>query len=146
MLRATTLGTLLALTASLGVVTAPAGAAPSDPGTAKQPTYQPWGSTDAPDRVLRKGCRNYRYAYTVTPPTDDWAAEFWRTDPRGRALASGAVDVDSDPARGTRVFRFCRASTTTGRFTIRMKVTYLDGYDLESGHVKPSHFRLRKPA
>ena len=151
MLSSTTLGALVALTLGLGVVSALPGSAlavpaPAERTAASRPTCHPWGSTHAPDRVLRRGCHDYRYTYTVNPPTDDWAAELFLIDPVGRRIASGAIDVDSDPDHGVNVFRFCRPSTSPGRFKIRMKVTYLDGYDLSDGYVKPSYFRLRRSA
>ena len=40
---------------------------------APSPAHRPasYGSTTAPDGVLRSGCRQYAYRYTLTTPTGD---------------------------------------------------------------------------
>jgi hypothetical protein len=134
MLRRTTLG---ALTVLVMLVTLLAGAASAGG------TY--WGSTGAPDRVLRHGCHHYRYHYLVRPHGHDWAAETFLVDPRGDGLASGLFDPDSDPKRGHGNFIICKASTRPGIFTIRMKVSIFKGPDPTVHWVKKSHFRLRRP-
>lgn len=113
--------------------TTPAGAA-----------YQSWGSTSAEHQKLRRGCRHYPYSYRVHPPVDDWAAELFLVGPHGGKVASAAFDRYSDPAVGRARWRICRASVAAGRFTIKMKVTYVDGYDLHEGWVHPSYFRLTR--
>lgn len=104
-----------------------------------------WGSTGAPDRVLRSGCHHYRYHYRVRPHGHDWAAETFLVDPRGDGLASGAFDPDADPKRGHGHFTICRASTRPGVFTIRMKVSIYKGTMPEVHWAKKSYFRLRRP-
>jgi hypothetical protein len=106
--------------------------------------HQPWGSTSAENQKLRKGCRYYPYTYRVTPPVDDWVAELFLVGPRGGRVASAAFDRFSDPAVGRARWRICRPSVVPGRFKIKMKVTYLDGYDLHEGWVAPSYFRLSR--
>jgi hypothetical protein len=102
-----------------------------------------WGSTGAPDRVLRPGCHNYGYHYKVRPHGHDWSAETFLVDPTGEGLASGALDPDSDPRRGRSHFRICRPSTQAGRFTIRMKVSIYNGPNPRQHWVKRSYFHLR---
>ena len=109
-------------------------------------TYYPWGSTASADHVLRKGCHNYRYRYSVTPPTDEWAAEIFVANRRGEPLASAAVDSAVDPARGSLRMRICRASTFYGRHTIKMKVTWQQHRATTAGFVTPSTFRFKRPA
>lgn len=106
--------------------------------------HRDWGRTSAKDGALRFGCHFYKYRYVIDPPTNDWAAETFLVDPTGDKLASGALDTDSDPATGRAHFRFCSPSTIPGKFTIKMKITYNDGFDINHGWVKPSTFRLRR--
>lgn len=131
----------LALTAGLLV----AGGAP----TAQAATGVPgkpatWGSTKAPNQVLRRGCAPYRYRYTVTAPTDEWAAEIFLVGPRGKGIASAAFDAGANRARSKAVFRLCAPSLRVGRYTIRMKITWQDGFDQSAGFVRPSTFRLTR--
>jgi hypothetical protein len=146
MLR-TPLLALLGMVLGLGVLSVPA---PAAAGPAERATvgYEPtWGSTRAPDQALRRGCRNYRFAYRVTPPGPEWTAEVRVVSPRGRAVASRTFLSESDPAAAVRRFRVCRPTVAPGRFTLEMLVTsYEDRFDDGSAaHVKPSHFRLRRP-
>ncbi|WP_121258561.1 hypothetical protein [Nocardioides ferulae] len=108
--------------------------------------HKDWGHTRAPDGTLKRGCNYYPYRYVVDPPRDDWQIETFLVDPRGRRLGSGTFDSDSEANRGKARWRLCRASTSPGRFKIRMKVTWyeVDG-EPHTGWVKPSYFRLRKP-
>lgn len=98
------------------------------------------------DGVLRPSCHNYKYHYKVTPPKPNWSLETFLVDPRGETIASGALDSAIDPKRGTARFRFCRYNTTHGRFKLRGKLTYDDGYDQFVKWVKPGYFRLHKPS
>lgn len=143
MLRSATLGTLTALVMTVGGVgvSQAASAAPAADTTGAAS----WGSTKAPDQVLRKGCRNYRFAYKITTPNDEWQAEMFISDRKGRAVASVLADAGSQPRQDVTTFRTCRASTTPGRFKIRMRVTYIEGYEKHVGFVKPSYFRLVNP-
>lgn len=143
MLRSATLGTLTALLMTVGGVSA-TDATSSTSVAARTTGAQAWGSTKAPDQVLRKGCRNYRLSYRITTPNDEWQAEMFVTDPRGRAIASVLVDAGSNPRKDIRTFRTCRASTTYGRFKLRMRVTYTVGYEKHVGFVKPTFFRLTR--
>jgi hypothetical protein len=104
--------------------------------------YQPWGGTSANNQELKPSCDYYHYRYRIDPPTDDWAAELFLIGPEGGKITSAAFDVDSDPAVGRARWRLCRASIMAGRYKIRMKITWLDGYDLHEGFVQPSYFRL----
>ena len=55
-------------------------------------------------------------------------------------MSSGALLADSDPSPGKAKFRLCRPSLVAGKYKIRMKITYKDGYDNYEGYVKPSYF------
>jgi hypothetical protein len=128
---------LALLTAILGGTLVVAG-----PSAAQAASY---GHTGAPDRILRDGCHNYRYHYRVKPPTNDWVLETFLVDPRGKKIASGAFISDSDPKRGHGRFRFCRYSTRAGRFTIKAKLSWYNGYAEHKAWLDPSHFRLSRP-
>ena len=104
-----------------------------------------YGHTGAPDRVLRDGCHGYRYHYRVRPPTNDWVLETFLVDPRGDKIASGAFISDSDSKRGHGKFRFCRYNTRPGRFTIKAKLTWYNGYAEHKAWLRKSHFRLYRP-
>ncbi len=142
MLRSTTLGVLTALIMTWGGLspaTATSGPAARETGAAS------WGSTKAPDQVLRKGCRSYRFSYRITTPNNEWQAEMFITDPRGRAVGSVLADAGSDPRANVRTFRMCRPVTSPGRFKLRMRVSYNEGYVKHTGFVKPTFFRISRP-
>jgi hypothetical protein len=112
--------------------------------SAAQADYEPWGATSAANQVLKPSCAHYVYRYRVQPPVNDWAAELFLIGPEGGKIASAALDVNSDPAVGREHWRLCRPSLMPGRYQIRMKITWLDGYDKYEGFVKPSYFRLQR--
>jgi hypothetical protein len=134
MLRRVIAGTSAGLLLAVGLV---------GPSTA-QAEFEPWGSTSAPDQFLKPSCASYAYHYRIDPPIDDWAAELFLSGPNGVKIASAALDIDSDAAAGKLHWRLCRASLKPGRYKIRMRVTWLDGYEKHEGYVKPSYFRLRQ--
>lgn len=111
-----------------------------------------YGRTWRKDGTLRQGCHGYRFAYRVRPAAvldgadDDWAAEFFLVDPRGRGLGTVAKDSDIDPRRGSARFRVCRETTRPGRFRIRGKLSVYDDGILEGEvWIKVGRFRLRRP-
>ena len=108
--------------------------------------YHPeWGSTSAPDGVLKKkGCKRYSYSYAVTPPEGEWSLELFFTGPRGRQVWS-ATFYGTDPQAATETMRLCRTGTRPGRYTITALVSSFDGPDYVEGWLPPSHFRLHKP-
>ena len=103
-----------------------------------------YGRVWARDRALRDGCHNYGYHYRVRPPTSDWALETFLRDRRGRSVASDALLAPHDKKRGRSVFRFCRYNTVPGRFTIRGKLTWKNGWDTHEKWIKRGHFRLHR--
>lgn len=148
MLRTAILGTLsliLGLTLGLGALTPPSMGAAGAEATEPTARYKQWGMTRAPDQVLRKGCRYYKYRYAVNPPSDDWTAEVFLVDPDGDTLTSAVMAPESDPATATRYWRICRASTRPGRFKMRMKIVWYDNFDSHVGWVEPGYFRLIRP-
>lgn len=99
-------------------------------------------------RVLRKGCHNYSYTYTVKPPSSAgtaWSLETFLIGPRGGHLASDVILGGADGKHGTKVWRICKSSTVPGKFTINAKLTYNIDPDQYSGWIATRHFRLTKP-
>lgn len=120
--------------------------------TTAKPTAAQWrqmGSTSSKwKRVLRAGCHNYTYNFTVKPPASagtEWSLETFLIGPRGGHLASDVILGGADAKHGQKVWRLCKSSTVPGRFTISSKLTYNESPDQFHGWVKPSHFRLTKP-
>jgi hypothetical protein len=106
----------------------------------------PLGTVSAHNQVLKNGCHGYPFSYRVTPPphTTTWSAEMFLIGPRGGKVGSAAFLSPADPTKGRSVFRMCRASMIPGKYTIRMKVTYIDIYDVHTETVKPTTFRITR--
>jgi len=149
MTRSRTLALLVA--GLLLALVAPASAAadwpfgPSEPDNGSDPDRPAtWGRTASADHQLRKGCQRYQYRYRVTAPSEDWMAEVFLVDPRGRGVGSRSFHTPEDAARGTRTWKLCRASVVPGRYTIRMKITWADSYEQHRGWARPTHFRMTR--
>ena len=134
--RPTVLGLLVALCS--GLLLLPVSALPAQ----AAPDAQRFGSTAAPHQVLRGGCRVYRYRYRVDPPTNDWMAEIFLVGPGRIGLAHTTLTSEAVRPRGRRVWRLCSPSLSTGRYVMKMKITYLDGYDEKVVRGRSSRFRL----
>ncbi len=105
-----------------------------------------YARTWAADQPLRPGCRKVRYRYEVDPPTDQaWGLETFLIGPRGKRIASGALSNTADRKKGRDTFDVCRTSTRPGKFRIRAKLTYYDGWTSHDGWADPTRFRLRRP-
>jgi hypothetical protein len=125
-----------------GVVTVAGLVVPGLPGaTAGKADH---GRVWARDRALRDGCHHYGYHYRVRPPTSSWALETFLRDRRGRSVASDALLAPHDGKRGRSAFRLCRYNTVPGRFTIRAKLTWQDGWDSHATWIAPGRFRMHR--
>ncbi len=104
------------------------------------------GITRAPDQVLHAGCHGYSYTYRITPPanTSTWSADLFLIGPKGGKVGSAYLLSPADPASGKRVWRLCRASIVPGKYTIKMRVTSIDIYDLTTTWVQPTTFRISR--
>ena len=103
-----------------------------------------YGRAWARDRALRDGCHDYAYHYRVKPPTSDWALETFLRDRRGKTIASDALIAPHDKLKARSTFRFCRYNTVPGRFKIRGKLTWKNGWDTHEKWIEPGHFRLHR--
>jgi hypothetical protein len=115
-------------------------------GAAPAGAADPLGTATARNQVLRPGCYAYPFTYRVTPPryTTTWSAEIFLIGPRGGKVGSAAFLSPADARSGTSAWRLCRASTIAGKYTMRMKVTFIDSYDLHTASVRPTTFRLSR--
>lgn len=102
------------------------------------------GTTSMPNQVLRRGCRDYVYSYSVTAATGDWELDTFLVDPDGRLVSSGVFMSDSEPAAGSSAFGLCRSVTRYGRFTITGTLTVFDGWDQTVSDITPSHVWLHR--
>jgi hypothetical protein len=103
-----------------------------------------YGHTKSRDRELRDGCHNYRYAFVVKAPTNEWTLETFLVDPTGEFVSAGALTSESEADRDHARFRLCHYTTRPGRFTIKAKLSWYDGSEEHIVRFKPSHFRLSR--
>jgi hypothetical protein len=138
MLR-TLLSALTVALFSLGIAVGPAVAAPDEE------VHPEWGSTSAPDAVLKPGCKPYTYSYEVRPPIDGyWSLELFFKGPQGKRVGSAYFVYGTDPLADTTTLRLCRQTTRVGRFSIRAYLSVESGSDSVSGWLPTSHFRLHR--
>jgi hypothetical protein len=115
----------------------------SSPATAQTETVT-WGKTSAPDQRFRKGCHHYKYRYRIDPPSQDWMLETFLRGPGGKQLASDGFLAGNDPESQRTTFEVCGATTRPGRFTIRAKVTYRDGFEEHVVKLRKTRFRIMR--
>lgn len=101
------------------------------------------GALDAPDGRLRRGCKDYRYAYSVTTESDDWTFDITMQDRRGKGVNSQSLLGPNDDAAGVLTHRLCRWATVAGRFTLSGVLVSYDG-DRETSVTVTETFRLRR--
>jgi len=109
-------------------------------------SVDPLGTATARNQVLHRGCHSYPFKYRVSPPpyTSTWSAEIFLIGPSGRKVASAAFLSPADPTTGKSAWRLCRAALVAGKYKMRMRVTVIDIYDLDTSWVKPTTFRLTR--
>ena len=113
---------------------------PTEP---EPPEYQVSGSTAASDGTLRRGCRPYRYSYTVSTPHHDWTLETSVLDRRGKSVHAGVLFGSSAAKTGEQVYEMCRWATTPGAFTITGRLISYDGERRTEAQLAESRFVLR---
>lgn len=118
--------------------------APAEPAVAAEEVHPEWGSTSAPDAVLKRGCKNYTYSYQVTPPEGQWSLELFFKGPRGKRVASAYFLEGGDPEADTEALQLCKTTTRPGRYTIKafMSVQHLG--ETTEGWLPDTYFRLHK--
>ena len=101
------------------------------------------GTLDAPDGRLKRGCKDYAYAYAVTVPSDDWTFDITLQDRRGKGVNAQSQLGPNDDESGVLSYRLCRWATVPGRFTLRGVLVSYDGDSATNVEVT-EHFRLRR--
>ena len=120
---------------------------PTGPTTEAQPTAQAVelsGVLDAPDGRLKRGCKDYAYAYSVTTPTEDWTFDMTMQDRNGKGVNAQSLIGPNDPTSGVLPFRLCRWATTPGLFTLKGVLVSYNGYTEETSVTVTETFRLRR--
>ena len=102
------------------------------------------GVLDAADGRLKRGCKDYAYAYSVRTPTEDWTLDITMQDRNGKGVNAQSLIGPNDPGSGVLPFRLCRWGTTPGRFTLKGVLTSYDGYGGETSVTLTETFRLRR--
>lgn len=107
------------------------------------PQVEVSGALDAPDGRLKRGCKDYRYAYSVTTESDDWTFDITMQDRRGKGVNSQSLLGPHDAGTGVLTYRLCRWATVAGRFTLSGVLVSYDG-DRETSAAATETFLLRR--
>ena len=107
---------------------------------------EPVGVATARNQVLRQGCHAYPFTYRVNPPpyTSTWSAEVLLIGPRGGKLGSAYFLSPADTTTGKWSWRLCRTSLVPGTYTMKMRVTSIDIYDLTTSATTATTFRITR--
>lgn len=142
------LSTLLATTAlsvtSLLPLPLPLPTGPGDEPTAQTDPVVLSGALSAPDGRLKRGCRDYAYAYAVTTESEDWTFDITMQDRDGRGVNAQSLIGPNDAESGVLTYRLCRWATTPGRFTLTGVLTSYEGTTSETSVQVTDTFRLRR--
>ena len=101
------------------------------------------GELDAADGRLRRGCKDYAYAYAVDTPSEDWTFDITLQDRNGKGVNAQSLIGPNDAARGVVTYRLCRWATVPGRFTLMGVLVSYEGSRETTVQVTES-FRLRR--
>ena len=142
------LSTLLATTAlsvtSLLPLPLPLPTGPGDEPTAQTDPVVLSGALSAPDGRLKRGCKDYAYAYAVTTESEDWTFDITMQDRDGRGVNAQSLIGPNDAESGVLTYRLCRWATTPGRFTLTGVLTSYEGTTSETSVQVTDTFRLRR--
>jgi hypothetical protein len=107
---------------------------------------EPLGTASARNQVAHQGCHRYPFSYRVNPPpyTSTWSTEIFLIGPRGGKVGSAYFLSAADPASGKSAWGLCRSAMVPGKYTMRMKVTTIDIYDVHTSWVQPTTFRISR--
>jgi hypothetical protein len=138
--------TALALSGLLPLPLPIPGLPTTDPTTEPAPAQQVVvsGALDAPDGRLKKGCKDYAYAYSVSSESEDWTFDITMQDRTGKGVNAQSLIGPNDPQVGTLSFRLCRWATKPGKFTLTGVLTAYEGYSDETTVPVTDAFTLRK--
>ena len=102
------------------------------------------GALDAPDGRLKRGCKDYAYAYAVTVASEDWTFDITMQDRDGRGVNAQSLIGPNDAESGVLTYRLCRGATRPGPFTLTGVLTSYEGTTSETSAQVTETFRLRK--
>jgi len=102
------------------------------------------GALSAADGRLKRGCKDYAYAYAVTTGSEDWTFDITVQDRNGRGVGSQSLIGPNDAESGVLRYRLCRGATTPGRFTLAGVLTSYEGSTSKTSVRVTETFRLRK--
>ena len=134
MVRLTLLSLVLGVMAALGL---------QSPAGASEEVHPEWGSTSAPNDVLKRGCKGYTYSYQITPPEGQWSLELFFRGPNGKRVGSAYFLSGGDPEADTEILELCRRTTKVGRYTISAFLSVQNLDETTEGWLPESHFRLK---
>jgi len=120
---------------------------PTEPGDEVPAQAEPVvlsAALDAPDGRLKRGCKDYAYAYAVTTESEDWTFDISMQDRDGRGVNAQSLIGPNDAESGVLTYRLCRWATRPGRFTLSGKLTSYEGTTSETSVQVTETFRLRK--
>lgn len=114
-----------------------------DPGVQTAPVALS-GALSASEGRLRRGCKGYSYAYSVTTESEDWTFDITMQDPNGRGVNAQSLIGPNDAESGVLRYRLCRGATKPGRFTLTGLLTSYEGTTSETSVQVTEAFRLRR--
>ena len=120
---------------------------PTEPSSEPAPQAQPIqvsGTLDAADGRLKRGCKDYRYAYSVTSESEDWTFDITMQDRTGKGVNAQSLIGPNDPESAVVPFRLCRWATKPGRFTLTGALVAYEGTSKETSVKVTETFRLRR--
>jgi hypothetical protein len=119
---------------------------PTDPGDEAPALADPVvlsGALSASDGRLKRGCKDYAYAYSVTSESEDWTFDVTMQDRNGRGVNAQSLIGPNDAESGVLPYRLCRGATKPGRFTLTGVLTSYEGTTSETSVRVTETFRLR---
>jgi hypothetical protein len=102
------------------------------------------GALSASDGRLKRGCKDYAYAYSVTTESEDWTFDITLQDRNGRGVNAQSLIGPNDAESGVLRYRLCRGATRPGLFTLTGVLTSYEGTTSETSVRVTETFRLRK--
>jgi hypothetical protein len=133
-----------ALITAAGLLPLPLPTEPSPEPTPQAQPIQVSGVLDASDGRLKRGCKDYSYAYSVTSDSEDWTFDITMQDRAGKGVNAQSLIGPNDAEAGVLPFRLCRWATKPGKFTLTGALVAYEGTSQETSVKVTETFRLRK--
>jgi hypothetical protein len=120
---------------------------PTEPSSEPAPETQQVqvsGTLQAADGRLKRGCKDYQYAYSVTSDSEDWTFDITMQDRTGKGVNAQSLIGPNDPEAAVVPFRLCRWATKPGLFTLTGALVAYEGTSKETSVRVTETFRLRR--